>query len=126
MSRGLIFARRREMVAKANRRKVATNPGQWYFDSVNQQFYQKTVPDYAVPEAEFSQRFYFPKVGGEDRADHDPAYVIKSLPQAEVHGRIFDQPDNPANVIERDGLRFVNVRQNYYDAMNERCQKQTA
>lgn len=110
---------------KRGRPKIGTYPGSWYFDTVNRQFYEKRMPDYSVPEAEFSKRFYFHTVDPEDRDKHDPAVVIKSIRNAEVHGRVWE-PDNPANVLERDGLRFVNVRQNFYDALNERRSKQAA
>lgn len=111
---------------KAGKKKVGTYPSKFYWDSVNRQFYEKTMPDYAVAEAEFNSRFYFHTVDPEDRDDHDPAGVIKSLPQAEVHGRIFDQPDNPANIIEVDGRKYVNVRQRYYEALAERRAKKAA
>ncbi|WP_141728318.1 hypothetical protein [Devosia insulae] len=101
---------------------VGTYPGKWYWDSVNRQFYERVIPDYAIPEAEFNSRFYFHTVPPEERERHDPAGVIKSIKSAEVHGRVFE-PDNPANIVERDGLKFVNVRQNYYDALNERRSK---
>lgn len=101
------------------RAKVGCYASQFYWDSVNRQFYQKTIPDYAVPEAEFNKKFYFFNVDPEDRPSYDCAAVIKAIKNAEVHGRVYE-PDNPENIVVRDGLKYVNVRQSYYDALNER------
>lgn len=112
-------------ITPRKRQPLGTYPGQWWFDSVNRKFYRKTIPDFAVPEAEFNKRFYFHTVDPEERDSHDPAGVIKSIRIAEVHGRVWE-PENPASIIERDGLKYVNVRQSYNDAINAQNAKKAA
>lgn len=112
------FVQRRDRVEnKGNKKKkVGIYASQFYFDSVNRLFIEKQMPDYAIPEDEFNSKFYCRYIDPEDRDAHDPAALIKSMKSAEVHGRIWE-PDNPAHIVERDGLRLVNVKQNYYDAV---------
>jgi hypothetical protein len=105
--------------------KIGVYPSQFYWDSVNKCFYQKTIPDYSIPERLFNKKYYFHTVDPEDRDDFDCAEYIKSIRSAEVHGRVFE-PDNPENIVIRDGKRLVNVRERYYDAINRKREKKMA
>lgn len=122
------FVQRRDRAENKARgkQKVGIYASQFYWDSVNRLFIEKKIPDYAIPENEFNSKFYCRYIDPEDRDAHDPAALIKSMKSAEVHGRIWE-PDNPAHMVEGDGLRLVNVKQNYYDAMlNKRRKKKAA
>lgn len=121
------FVQRRDRAENnhTKKKKVGIYASQFYWDSVNRLFIEKQMPDYTVPEAEFNSRFYCRFVDPEDRDAHDPAALVKSIKSAEVHGRVWE-PDNPANIIERDGKRLVNVKESYYDALTRKQRKKKA
>lgn len=121
------FVQRRDRAEIKSRKKakVGIYASQFYFDSVNRLFIDKKIPDYAIPEAEFNSKFYCRYIDPEDRDAHDPAAVVRSMKSSHVHGRVWE-PDNPAHIVERDGQRLVNVKQNYYAAMLEKRRKKKA
>jgi hypothetical protein len=107
------------------RKKIGCYANQFFYDRVNRFFYLKTIPDLAIPEDEFNSRYYLFTTPEDERDDDDPASVIKSLRHNALDGRIFE-PDNPQNVVIRDGKRLVNARQSYYSARDIRESRKKA
>lgn len=83
--------------------RKGTYSTQWYFDNLNDRFYFKKSPEWAVNAEDFDDQFFL-----WDDEDESAAYAIQRRYEANVEGRSFF-PDRIAGVIVHEGLRLINV-----------------